>query len=146
MVSSVVGNGMFGIAMSEYLLVHSSRLHEVIHAALPQRSGSRHRYLRRRADQAGSAVPMRRPFISFTAWTTVVTVVLSALWLALIEEQIRSKGDNSPRSIGMRVAESQHDARAQDRRLATPAALAAATADPANSPTSVRAQALAWTR
>lgn len=75
----------------------------------------------------------------------MVTVVLLALWLALIEEQIRSQSDSPPRSIGMRVVEPHRDGRIQDRHPGTPSALAI-SADPANSPTTVRAQVLAWTR
>jgi hypothetical protein len=85
---------------------------------------------------------MRHPFISFTAWTTVVAVVVSALWLAVVEGQMRSNSDALPRSIGMRLAEPQRDARAHST---APAALAA-SAEPANASATVRAQTLAWTR
>lgn len=87
---------------------------------------------------------MRHPFISFTAWTTVVTVVLSALWLAMIEEQIRPKGDRAPRSIGLRVAEPHRDGRAQGQHPSAPAV--AASTEPTNLPATLRAQMLAWTR
>jgi hypothetical protein len=151
--SSVVGNGMFGIAMNEYSRVHSSRLHEVRHAALPQRLCGSAAGLRRRSRPSRQRRFMRHPLISFATWTTVVAVVSSALWLALIEEQIRSKGDHSPRSIGIRIAgpvvrgveAPRADARVHDWRAATPNVIAS-SADPANPPAAVRAQTLAWTR
>lgn len=143
MVSSVVGNRVFGIAVNAYPLVHSSRLPEVRHAALPQSRGFFHGPVDGQTRRL--KLFMRHPFIvSFAAWTTVVTVVLSALWLATIEEQIRFRGDGAPRSMGMRMAEPVRDAQA-NRRSPTHGALAS-SADSAAPPSSARAQMLAWTR
>ena len=145
MVSSVVGNAMFGIAMNGYPLVHSSRLHEVRHAALPQKAAFRRRNVAAMATEPTRCF-MRHPLISFAAWTTVVTVVLCALSLALVEDKLRPPVGDLPRSIGLRVLDPA-DMHARDWRAVAPSALAS-SADPAapSAPATARAQTLAWTR
>ncbi len=90
---------------------------------------------------------MRHPLISFATWTTVVSVVLSALALALIEERVASKREDTPRSVGMRtIALADDDARRQAKPSDLSSTARTALADPATPSSTVRAQAWASSR
>ncbi len=81
---------------------------------------------------------MRHPIISLSTWTTVATVVTSALWLGLIEEQVELRANDRARSVGMRVMAQRVDSAEPAGRTVD---AAAPVADGAT-----RTRVVAWTR